>query len=94
MAEHDEKDKKDKSKITLTVVVSGEDVEVKVKTDEPVHELVREALRESGNAGQPPDKWVLKGDEGVINQDQTVAEAGIVAGMRLSLTPDAGEGGC
>jgi hypothetical protein len=90
MAEKDGKEKQ----IRLTVVVSGEDVDVKVKTDETVRELVVEALRKSGNAGQPPENWVLKGDSGPIDQTKTVAEAQLVDGMKLSLTPDAGEGGC
>jgi hypothetical protein len=82
-----------KSKITVVVVVSGEDVEVTVQTHQDVSKLVREALRESGNAGQPPEDWVLKGDAGEIAQDQTITAAGIVDGMKLRLTPEAGEGG-
>jgi uncharacterized protein YqeY len=82
-----------KSNISVTVVVSGEDVIVTVNTHEHVRELVREALRESGNAGQPPENWVLQGDAGEIDQELTIAAAGIVDGARLSLTPDAGEGG-
>lgn len=82
------------SNITVTVVVSGEDVEVTVNSHQYVRELVREALRESGNAGQPPENWILKSDGGEIDQEQTVAAGGVVAGIRLTLTPEAGEGGC
>jgi hypothetical protein len=88
-----DQEKKDKS-ITVTVIVSGEEFAVATRANKKVRQLVREALEESGNEGQEPTAWVLRGDAGPIDQDLTVAEAGIADGAVLRLNPDAGEGGC
>lgn len=81
------------SKITIIVVVSGEDVAVTVNTHQKVAQLVREALNESGNQGQPVENWILKSDAGAIDFEQRIADAGITDGMKLYLNPKAGEGG-
>lgn len=84
-----------KNRISVVVVVSGEDVAVTVNPHQKVAELVREALRESGNQGQPLENWVLKTADGSsIDFDQRVEDAGITEGMKLFLNPKAGEGGC
>jgi hypothetical protein len=80
--------------IDVPVIVSGEEVVVRVNPHEKVRELVRKALHESGNVGRQPEEWVLRSDAGTIEQDQTIADAGIVAGTKLYLNPSAGEGGC
>ncbi len=82
-----------KNRIDVVVVVSGEDVHVSVNKNQKVSQLVREALRESGNAGQPPENWVLKSDAGNIDLDQRISDAGITSGMKLYLNPKVGEGG-
>lgn len=83
-----------KNQINVIVVVSGEDIPVTVNTHEKVANLVREALRESGNEGQPLENWVLKSDDSPIEFDLRISEAGITDGMKLYLNPKAGEGGC
>lgn len=80
--------------IDVSVIVSGEEVLVHVNPHVKVSELVRKALHESGNAGQQPSDWVLRSDAGTIDQEQTIAGAGITADMKLYLNPTAGEGGC
>ena len=83
------------NQVSVTVVVSGEDVAVTVNPHQKVAELVREALRESGNQGQPLENWVLKTADGSsIDFNQRIGDAGITEGMKLFLNPKAGEGGC
>ena len=66
--------------ITVTVVVSGQETSLKVNIHQKVEELVREALRETGNQGQPPEDWELRtGDGALIGQGIRIADAGIVA---------------
>jgi hypothetical protein len=81
------------NKLKLTVVVSGEDTAIVVNPHQSVDHLVREALKESGNKGQPPENWILRSEESEIAQDQKIEEAGIVDGMKLYLNPKRGEGG-
>ncbi len=80
--------------IKVTVVVSGQAVDVRVNVHEPVANLVRKALHESGNQGQPPENWELRKTDGtLLDQSVTIAQAGITDGMTLFLSPRAGAGG-
>ena len=89
-----EKSKMSDGHITLTIVVSGQPVTVTAEINEKVEQLVREALRESGNKGQPPNDWELRTVDGVlIDQGLRIGAAGIVNGMKLFLSPRAGAGG-
>ena len=89
MAKPEEK----KNKLDLVVVVSGDDVEITVNPHQQVTDLVEEALRESGNKGQPPEEWVLKAGTTVISANQTISAAGITEQTKLYLNPKRGEGG-
>lgn len=82
-----------KNKLDLVVVVSGEDVAVSVNPHQQVARLIEEALRESGNEGQPPEDWVLKAGDTVISSNQTIEASGITAQTKLYLNPKRGEGG-
>lgn len=85
---------KEKDKIELVVVVSGQPEHLKVKTDDTLEELVHEALRKSGNHGQAPSEWELRTEDGrPLEQSVTVAVAGVVEGATLFLSPRAGAGG-
>lgn len=89
-----EKEDKNVNRITVTVIVSGEDLSVSVNTHQKVAELVRKALQESGNEGQPIDNWVLKTEDArEIDFELRISESGITDGMKLYLNPKAGEGG-
>ncbi len=80
--------------ITLKVIVSGQSVSVKVNVHQKVDHLVREALNESGNKGQPPGGWELRSLDGaLVEQALTIEAAKIVDGMTLYLNPQAGAGG-
>lgn len=80
--------------ITAVVVVSGQPTSVKVNLHQKVEHLVKEALKLSGNQGQPSSEWELRrSDGGLIDQDSTIESAAIKEGMTLYLSPKAGAGG-
>ena len=80
--------------ISVTVIVSGQPTTVKINNHQRVDHLVREALNQTGNKGQPPNEWELRTSDGaLIEQTLTIEAAGIVAGMTLYLNPRAGAGG-
>lgn len=80
--------------ITVTVVVSGQATSIKVNIHQTAEQLVKEALKESGNKGQPPSEWELRTSDGVlIDQNVEIGAAGIVNGVTLFLSPRAGVGG-
>jgi hypothetical protein len=80
--------------IEITIVVSGQPERLRATEHERLEHLVREALKRSGNEGQPPSDWELRTEDGqLLDQDDTVAHAGIVNGQTLFLSPKAGAGG-
>ena len=80
--------------IEVTVVVSGQSATVKANIHQKVENLVRDALNQTGNQGQPPANWELRTSDGIlIDQNLTIQNAGIVQGMKLFLSPHAGAGG-
>jgi Protein of Unknown function (DUF2604)/WXG100 protein secretion system (Wss), protein YukD len=80
--------------ITVKVIVSGQPTSVTVNRHQKVEHLVREALNQTGNKGQPPADWELRTADGaLIDQNLTIDAAGIVDGMTLYLSPRAGAGG-
>ncbi len=82
------------SEIEITIVVSGQPERIKVNDHQRLEILVREALARSGNEGQPPSDWELRTEGGLLlDQEQTVAQAGIANGQTLFLSPKAGGGG-
>ncbi len=82
------------SQITVKVIVSGQPTSVTVNKHQKVEHLVREALNQTGNKGQPPADWELRTSDGaLIEQSLTIEAAGIVDGATLFLNPRAGAGG-
>ena len=80
--------------LEVTVVVSGQPERLRVQEHEHLEHLVREALKRSGSQGQPPSDWELRTEDGrLLDQNQTVAQAGIVNGQTLFLSPKTGAGG-
>lgn len=87
MAEH-------ATEIEITVVVSGQPERAKINVHDRLERLVREALRKSGNEGQPPSDWDLRTEDGkLLDQYLTLEAAGIRDGVTLFLSPKAGAGG-
>lgn len=82
------------NQIELTVIVSGTSVSVSVNPNQKVEQLIREALRKSGNQGQAPEKWELRLESGeVLDQKTQVGDSGLADGDTLTLQPRVGAGG-
>jgi hypothetical protein len=80
--------------IALIVVVSGQPSSIKANQHQKVEHLVEEALKQTGNKGQPPSEWELRRSDGaLIDQALTIEAAGIADAMTLYLSPRAGAGG-
>lgn len=80
--------------ITVNVVVSGQATTLKVNIHQKVEHLVKEALNQSGNQGQPAADWELRTTDGaLIEQTLKIEDAGILQGLTLYLSPRAGAGG-
>ena len=78
----------------FNVVVSGAGRQVTVNAHQTFEHVVKEALRESGNQGQPASEWELRTVDGtLIDQTARVGERGLPSGTTLFLTPRAGVGG-
>ncbi|MHB2032743.1 MAG: DUF2604 domain-containing protein [Gemmatimonadaceae bacterium] len=83
-----------KENFDVTVVVSGQATNIRTNVHQSVEHLVKEALKESGNKGQPPSEWELRTSDGaLIDQSLEVGAAGITEGITLFLSPRAGAGG-
>ena len=80
--------------VDLVIVVSGAPEAVRINRNETLEHAVREALRESGNHGQPPEDWELRNEAGqLLALSMRPDEAGLVDGQTLFLSPKAGAGG-
>ena len=89
-----EKDKGDKNKIILIVVVNGTPVNVTGNLNAPLHTLIPDALKESNNVGQSPDGWELKDAGGtVLDGSKKIGDFGFTAETRLFLSLKAGAAG-
>lgn len=80
--------------VDVIVVVSGQPHPVRLNGNQKVAQLIREALRTSGNVGQQPSEWELRTNGGaLIDPDLKIVASGITDGMTLFLNPRAGVGG-
>ncbi len=80
--------------VELVIVVSGAPEAVRINRNQRLEHGVREALRESGNHGQPPEDWELRNEAGqLLALSMLPDEAGLVDGQTLFLSPKAGAGG-
>ena len=78
----------------IEIVVNGKPEQVKVALDQQVGEVVKAALKQSGNSGQPPEQWELRDETGqVLDVSKTVAVLDIKEGAKLFLNLKAGVGG-
>lgn len=88
------KPEKPDNHINLLIVVSGAEQHVTINPHEPLANVVREALRLTGNAGQPPEDWELRTDGGLLlDQGTSAGGVGLHDGQVLFLSPRAGAGG-
>lgn len=80
--------------ITVTVIVNGTGEEIRIKTDQPLQLLLKKALDETENTGQPIENWELRNEAGAeLALDQTVEQAGIKNGDLLSANLKTGAAG-
>ena len=80
--------------ISVQVVVSGQATNLTVNVQQSVEHLVKEALKESGNKGQPASEWELRTADGtLVDQALRISAAGIANHAALFLNPRAGAGG-
>ncbi len=80
--------------LDLVVVVSGVPRPVEANAHEPLRNVVREVLRESGDAGRAVDDFELRSENGLlIDLASSSLEMGIKDGDTLFLNPRAGAGG-
>ena len=87
--------KENPNKISLTVVVSGEETEVEANVHAPLQTVVRQALEQTGNdTGRTIEEWVLTDREGnPLDVARKIETYGFTDGTRLYLSPKIGAGG-
>ncbi len=82
------------NKLSLSVIVNGQPVEVEANQNAPLHTVIPRALEESGNSGQGPENWELRDVQGnLLDTSKKIEEFAFAAGTRLFLNLKAGVGG-
>ncbi|MCY4421285.1 MAG: DUF2604 domain-containing protein [Gammaproteobacteria bacterium] len=78
----------------ITIVVNGQPIKVQVKPETLIRTAVIDALKESGNSGQPLENWELRDSSGqIIDLDKSVENVVPKEGTELFLSLKAGVGG-
>ena len=81
-------------KISITVVVNGQPTVVDAPIDEALGGIIPDALRQTGNSGQPPKNWELRDADGnLLDLDKRIEDYGFTEKVRLFLNLKAGVGG-
>lgn len=81
------------NKIDLNIVVNGRAVTVDANVNAPLRTAVPEALRKSGNVGEP-DEWELRDEGGnLLDISHKIGSFGFTAAATLFLSRKAGVGG-
>ena len=81
-------------KIALTVVVNGQPTAVDTPTDVPLGTIIRTALSQTENTGQPPQNWELRDADGnLLDLDKQIEDYPFTDKTRLFLNLKAGVGG-
>ena len=88
------KEKDGGNKITLTVIVNGAPTQVTANLNAPLHAIIPEALKNSGNVGQGPDAWELKDEGGtLLDGNKKIEEFGFSKDTKLFLSLKTGVAG-
>jgi hypothetical protein len=83
-----------KNQLNVNIIVSGQTTGITINAHEKVEHLIKEALRNTGNQGQPPGEWELRTADGrLLELGVSIEDAGITEGATLYLNPRAGAGG-
>ena len=81
-------------KIAITVVVNGQPTVVDEAEDAPLSTVIPDALRQTGNSGQPPENWELRDADGnLLDLSKNIGNYGFTEKTRLFLNLKAGVGG-
>lgn len=84
----------DSKKVSITVVVNGKPTDVEALDTAPVGAIIPDALRQTGNSGQPPENWELRDADGtLLDPNKTIGDYGFYDKPRLFLNLKAGVGG-
>ena len=84
----------DPKKFEITVVVNGQPTVVFAIDDKPLGDIVPDALRQTGNSGQPPEDWELRDAEGnLLDPEKNFGDYAFPEKARLFLNLKAGVGG-
>lgn len=82
------------AKTTLTIVVNGTETDIERNDNAPLGSVIGKALAQTGNTGQPPDRWELKDKDGnLLDPNKKIGEFGFPAVVVLFLTLQAGVAG-
>ena len=82
------------NQIDVTVVVNGSPQAEKANIHEPVHVLIKQALQDTGNSGQPIENWEMRDAAGqILDPTRKIEDYGIAQGATLFLNLKAGIGG-
>ena len=80
--------------LDLVVVVSGVPRAVRANAHEPLRNVVRDVLRDSGDAGRKTEDFELRTEDGrLLDLATNARDAGLKDGNTLFLNPRAGAGG-
>lgn len=80
--------------LDLVVVVSGVPRAVQANAHEPLRNVVRDVLRDSGDAGRKLEDFELRTEDGrLLDLAAKGLDAGLRDGVTLFLNPRAGAGG-
>ena len=81
-------------KITIFIIVMGEEKEYDVNIKKKLEPIVRKVLADTGNAGQPISKWQLRTEDGrLLDVEKTIEEENINNRDKLFLSLKQGKGG-
>ena len=79
---------------SLTIVVSGDDIELRVKPDDVAGDVLEKALKKAKNDGKPASDWELKTEAGAaLILTATLAQLGIAQDTVLFASLKAGAAG-
>ena len=84
----------DGKKTDVTVIVNGQPTVVFAIEDQPLGNIIPDALRQTGNSGQPPKNWELRDTQGnLLDPDKNYGDYAFPEKVRLFLNLKAGVGG-
>jgi hypothetical protein len=82
------------NKVSLTIVVNGQPVEIEGNENAPLQTVLNKALSETQNEAQPPENWEIRDEAGnLLDPSQKIGLFGFAAGTVLLASLKAGAAG-